>query len=96
MNNVVQTGYLTEDAKITPPKGNASKMATFSMGVSRPFSDATDFFNYVAWGAAADYIEKGLSDGRYRKGCKVEVRGSIIRPGYVDRSGKKKIGRAHV
>lgn len=43
MNNVVQTGYLTEDAKITPPKGNASKMATFSMGVSRPFSDATDF-----------------------------------------------------
>ena len=32
MNNVVQTGYLTEDAKITPPKGNASKMATFSMG----------------------------------------------------------------
>ena len=92
MNNVVQTGYLTEDAKITPPKGNTSKMATFSMGVSRPFSDATDFFNYVAWGAAADYIEKGLRDGKCRKGCKVEVRESIIRPGYVDRSGKKKYG----
>ena len=63
MNNVVQTGYLTEDAKITPPKGNTSKMATFSMGDHARFQ-MRQIFLICRMGTLRDYIEKGLSDGR--------------------------------
>lgn len=91
MNCITHSGNLIEDAKYYPAYEQKPSRATFTMSVKRQFSSGTDLYDYVAWDSAADYIAKGLEDGRFLKGCFTEVQGSTMMNPYVERdSGKER------
>ena len=91
MNQLGHTGNLIEDAKYYPGQNDKPSRATFTMAVKRPFSKDSDLYNYIAWNTAADIIGKGLEEGRYLKGCAVEVAGYTTFSAYTEReTGKQR------
>lgn len=90
MNSITLSGYLTNNAEIQML--NNRKLAKFTLAVEREFSKEkeTDFFDCVCWEGLADYVENGLQNGYYLKGCFVEVKGAIVRPAYNSKNGNQK------
>ena len=90
MNSITLSGYLTYDAEIQML--NNRKLAKFTLAVEREFSKEkeTDFFDCVCWEGLADYVEGGLQNGYYLKGCFAEVKGAIVRPAYNSKNGNQK------
>lgn len=89
MNIVVIIGNITAspDMRFTP---NGVKVATFSVAVDRPYTNAdgsrdTDFLRVVAFGKLAENIEKYTE-----KGSKIAVTGRIETRSYTDKQGVKR------
>ena len=86
MNLVVFVGRFTSDPEI---RRNGDKtIGKFSLAVSRKFkregeADA-DFFNCVAFGKTADFLEK-----YFHKGMKAVVTGELRNNHYTDTNGVK-------
>lgn len=66
MNKAIQTLRFTRDPEVRYA-GNGTAVAKFSGAVDRKFvrdgEDKTDFFNYVAFGKTAEFIEKYFTQG---------------------------------
>lgn len=91
MNILGHSGYLIGDAQYFPAQGEKQSRAIFTMAVRRPFSKVTDLYDYVAWNTAADIIGNGMNEGRYLKGCYVEVSGSTSMNSYTEtETGKER------
>lgn len=89
MNIVVIIGNITArpDMRFTP---NGVKVATFSVAVDRPYTNAdgsrdTDFLRVVAFGKLAENIEKYTE-----KGSKIAVTGRLETRSYTDKQGVKR------
>lgn len=82
MNNFTGTGYLTSNALVTTTS-QGSKVAKFTLGIrdddhrKNDTKNSSDFFNCVAYDKAAEFIETGMRDGRYQKGCECEITGRV-------------------
>ncbi|GAA0495540.1 hypothetical protein IRB23SM22_01670 [Alkalibacterium sp. s-m-22] len=88
INNVVLVGRLTRDAELRYT-GSGIAVATFSVAVERPFTNAqgereTDFVNCVAWRKTAETISNFT-----RKGSLVGVTGRIQTRNYTNNEGRK-------
>ncbi|EXJ24303.1 Single-stranded DNA-binding protein [Alkalibacterium sp. AK22] len=88
INNVVLVGRLTRDPELRYT-GSGIAVATFSVAVERPFSNAqgereTDFVNCVAWRKTAETISNFT-----RKGSLVGVTGRIQTRNYTNNEGRK-------
>lgn len=87
MNKIELMGRLTKDVenRVTP---NGLTIATFSIAVNRRFTKQgeekqADFFNLVAFGKTAEFIEKYFS-----KGQQIAVVGRLQNNNYQDAEGK--------
>lgn len=96
MNTLAHTGYLIEDAKYFPAQNGNRSRATFAMAVRRPFSKASDIYDYIAWNATADIVGNGLAEGRYLKGCSTEISGYTAYDSYTDSESGKKRNRLQI
>lgn len=87
MNILVQMGRFTSDPEVRYSQDNKA-IAKFSLAVNRRFKQEgqpdADFFNYVAFGKTAEFIEK-----YFRKGMKAVVTGELRNNHYTDQQGVK-------
>jgi len=88
MNKVIMMGRLTKDPEVRYGQNNTA-VARFSLAVDRRYKregqpDA-DFFNCVAFGKTAEFIEKYLV-----KGTKVVTTGELQNNNYTDKDGNKR------
>lgn len=84
MNRVDIIGRLTRDAEL---KSSASGMSYYRNGIAvdRKGKDAgTDFFNILAFGKTAEFLEK-----YFRKGSKVGISGHLQSGEYTKQDGTK-------
>ena len=92
MNKLFLMGRLTKDPEVRYSSGEKqTAVARYSVAVDRRFKkdgdpDA-DFFDCVAFGKIAEFIEKYL-----RKGTKVVIEGNIQNNNYTNRNGEKVYG----
>jgi single-strand DNA-binding protein len=84
MNKIILTGNLTRDLEMRQTN-NGKAVANFSIAVSRPFSDETDFFNVTVWGNQAENCAKYL-----KKGSKVGIVGTLQNRSYEANDGTKR------
>lgn len=89
MNKCILMGNLTRDPEIRYSQGeNATAVARFSIAVNRRFArqgeDDTDFFNCVAFGKQAEFVEK-----YFRKGSRMLLSGRIQNNNYTNNNGEK-------
>ena len=84
MQKFIFTGNLTADVELKNVS-NDKVVANFSVAVSRPHSEETDFFNVEVWGKQAENCDKYL-----KKGSKVLVVGYIKTRSYEDKDGVKR------
>ncbi len=88
MNKIILMGRLTRDPELRYGSGaNATAVCRYGLAVNRRFKregepDA-DFFNIVAFGAAAEFASK-----YFRKGQMVAVVGEINFRSYTNRDGQ--------
>lgn len=86
MNLIILCGRLTRDPEIRYTESNKA-VANFTLAVDRRFTregDPTaDFFNCVAFGKTAEFVEKYL-----KKGVKMIVTGSIQNDNYTNKEGQ--------
>ena len=89
MNKVVLIGRLTKDPDIRYSSGdNKTCIARYSLAVNRSYKrdgepDA-DFFNCVAFGKPAEFVEKYL-----KKGIKIAIEGELRQNTY-EKDGQKR------
>lgn len=87
MNLTVQVGRFTADPEIKTYADNKI-LAGFTLAVNRRFKQEgqtdADFFNYVAFGKTAEFIEK-----YFKKGMKAVVTGELRNNHYTDKNGVK-------
>lgn len=91
MNKVIMMGRLTRDPEVRYGGANNNAVARYSLAVDRRFKrdgepDA-DFFNCVAFGKTAEFVEKYL-----HKGTKVVVEGEVRNNNYTNKDGQKVYG----
>lgn len=86
MNKVILCGRLTRDPRVTYTSGAESVcVARYSLAVDRRTREQqADFISCVAFGRAAEFVEKYL-----KQGTKIIVSGSLRTGSYTDRDGKK-------
>ena len=84
MNKFICTGNLSKDVE-KRETNNGKAVANFSIAVSRPFSDETDFFNVTVWGNQAENCAKYL-----KKGSKVGIVGTLQNRSYEANDGTKR------
>lgn len=90
MNKVELVGRLTRDPEVRYTQGeNASAIARFSVAVNRRFKNnegnyEADFINCVAFGKAAEFIEK-----YFKKGMAIGITGRIQTGSYTNKDGVK-------
>ena len=85
MNVVVMMGRMTRDAEVRYTNDKA--VANFAIAVDKRFKkDEADFFECVAWGKTAEFIEKYLGKGR-----KVAVTGRLENDKWTDREGNNRV-----
>ena len=89
MNKVILIGRLTKEPDIRWSQGPEAKaVARFKLAVDRRFKKegepGADFIDCVAFGKAAEVIEKHVT-----KGTKIAVDGSIRTGNYVNKDGQK-------
>jgi len=89
MNKIILMGRLTRDPEVRYSQGNTqTAIARFSLAVDRKFKrdgepDA-DFFNCVAFGKQAEFIEKYL-----KQGTKIVTSGRLQNNNYTNKDGQK-------
>lgn len=87
MNKVFLMGNLTRDVDVkSGVSGNL--FARTGIAVKRPFTkdkDATDFFNLVAFGKTAEFLQK-----YFAKGSRILVEGRLQTGTYQDKDGNQK------
>ena len=88
MNVWVASGRLTKDVEVRATE--KSKVASFTIAIGRPYAKdgkrETDFFNCVAFGKQAEFLEK-----YFHKGDKMVVRARFENDNY-EKDGKKVYG----
>ncbi len=95
MNNLVNKvnliGRLGQDPEVKQLE-KGSKMARFSLATDDSYRDAqgnrvenTHWHTIVAWGPAAERVEKVLKKGRY-----VAIEGKLVSNTYTDKEGIKR------
>ena len=89
MNKVILIGRLTKDPDVRYSQGNEPiAVARYSLAVNRRFKkqgeQEADFINCVAFGKAAEFVEKFL-----KKGMQISIVGRIQTGSYTDKDGKK-------
>lgn len=74
LNEITLHGYLGRDPELTEQQGQNGpyKRAAFSLGVSRDYGDATDWFYCVLYGKRAEVVDK-----YFRKGSQILVTGRM-------------------
>ena len=91
MNKIILSGNLIKNAEIRPvnTKNGQILRAELALAVTRIRGEGSDIWSCIAWDSAAQFIEKGMQDGRYLKGCFVELDGSIEKSPYEENGIKK-------
>lgn len=86
MNNLVLIGRATKDVDLRFIPNSGKAVARVSMAVNREFSKEkeADFFNIVAWGKTAEYLEKYLVKGKM-----FAVHGNLRNNNFEDKNGTK-------
>ena len=83
-------GRLTRDPEVRYSQGEqATAVARYTLAVDRRFrrdndQQTADFINCVAFGKAAEFVEKFL-----KKGMQISIVGRIQTGSYTDKNGKK-------
>ena len=90
MNSVVLVGRLAQDPELRYIAGTGMPVATFTLAVSREFTDkngerGVDFIDIQAWNKQAETVANYL-----KKGNMVSVNGSIRVETYTDREGNRR------
>lgn len=88
MNKVILTGRFTRDPEVRYTNDGTS-IARFSIAVNRRFvkegsDQKADFFNCVAFGRSAEFIEE-----YFAKGMKADLSGRIQTGSYTNKDGVK-------
>lgn len=89
MNKVILMGRLTRDPDMRISQGdNTLTIAKFSIAVDRRFQKngekETDFFNCVAFGKLADFVDRYL-----KQGTKILLTGRVENNNYTNKEGQK-------
>lgn len=86
MNKIIVSGNLTRDTELKIVKDGLS-VAKNSIAVNRPLSknNEVDFFNIVAFGKTAEFLNKWFS-----KGSRVLIEGRLQTSNYTDKDGNKR------
>ena len=90
MNSVVLVGRLAQDPELRYIAGTGMPVATFTLAVSREFTDkngerGVDFIDIQAWNKQAETVANYL-----KKGNMVSVNGSIRVENYMDKNGNNR------
>lgn len=87
MNRIILMGRLTRDPEVRYGGANNTAVARYSIAVARRFKQDgqpdADFFNFVSFGKAGDFVEKYL-----RKGTKIVVEGELRNNNYTNKDGQ--------
>ena len=87
MNVLIHVGRFTADPEVRYTQ-DGKPIVKFSMAIGRRFKregDAdADFFNYVAFGKTAEFVEK-----YFHKGMKAVITGELRNNHYTDKDGVK-------
>lgn len=92
MNKFVCVARFTKDIEVRYSQGaNATAIARSSIAVPRKFKKEgepdADFFNVVAFGKTAEFLEK-----YFGKGKQIAIVGRVENDNYTDKDGKKVYG----
>ncbi len=92
MNKCILMGNLTRDPEMRYSQGeNSVAIARFSIAVNRRFTregeDNADFFNCMAFGKQAEFVEK-----YFHKGSRMLLSGRIQNNNYTNDKGEKVYG----
>lgn len=90
MNSLNITGNMTGDAEIKNTS-SGTLMATFTVAVNKGTGGEADFFRVNAYDAVAKRVGDGMKDGRFLRGCHVEVSGEMHQSSYTDKDGQNRI-----
>lgn len=86
MNKTQFTGRLTSDPELKQTQSGVS-VCSFTLAVKRPrVKDKTDFINFVAWRAQAEFISR-----YFKKGDAMEVSGALTSRKYQDGNGNNRV-----
>lgn len=87
MNLLIHVGRFTADPEVRYTQDNKA-IAKFSLAVNRRFTKEgeanADFFNYVAFGKTAEFVQK-----YFHKGMKAVITGELRNNHYTDSNGVK-------
>ena len=87
MNRAIITGRLTRDPEVKQTQSD-STVVRFSVAVDRRFKrdgePTADFFNCVAFGKTAEFVEK-----YFHKGMKINLEGHMQTGSYTNKEGQK-------
>lgn len=87
MNKIILSGRLTGDPEIRNST-NGMVIARYSLAVARAYKregePETDFFNVVAFGKTAEFVEKYL-----KKGMKILIEGHVQTGSYLNKDNLK-------
>ena len=91
MNRVILMGRLSKDIELRHSQDGKTAIARTNIAVDRKIKregepDA-DFFNLVAFGKTAEFLEK-----YFKKGMKLAIVGRIENDNYTDKDGRKVYG----
>jgi len=90
MNKIILMGRLTRDPEVSYSNAdNSIVLVRFSLAVNRRYahnidSAEADFFNCIAFGKQAEFVEKYL-----KKGTKILITGRIQNNNYTNKEGQK-------
>lgn len=84
MNNVTLIGNLATDVELKE-LGEEKRLATFTLAIDRPGSEAADFVRVACWNKQADACTRFLA-----KGKRVAVDGRLRSRSWEDPEGKKR------
>ena len=90
MNKIILMGRLTRDPEVSYSNAdNSIAITRFNLAVDRRFKSAgdsteADFFNCIAFGKQAEFVEKYL-----KKGTKILLTGRIQNNNYTNKEGQK-------
>lgn len=92
MNKFICVARLVRDPEIRYSQGaNTTAVARFSIAVDRRFKregePEADFFNCVAFGKTAEFVEKYL-----KQGTKIALTGRVENDNYTNKDGQKVYG----
>lgn len=93
MNKIILTNlYLADDVQVSEgnTNGNNYKRASFSafLNYFKKNEKQSELIRGTVWGNNADSIRKAQTEGKFLKGCRVEICGEAHIGSYTDKNGK--------